>query len=361
MSSSIFYDQFELPEVAKVLEETGEFARFVIEPFERGFSHTLGNALRRILLTSLEAPAVVSFWMEGVLHEYMALEGVVEQVLYIVLNLKKSLFRNIYAKEQLKEEKSTLLRTQFEVTEEDLEREKGQKAITLGSLFSPDLFEIVNPDLVLFHVTMPMKREISLRIEMGRGYVPSERHSVSKEEFAIDSTFTPVLGVNYYVENTRVAQATDYDRLMLEITTDGRVSPREALSLAAQIAKHHFAIFETLFAVPVQFEPKEDLSAPSREGILQKLSRKVEEVELSVRCINCLEGAGIEYLGQLVVKTEAEMLECKNFGKKSLEEIREKLDELELSFGMDLSIYEIDENNIREILVNYHENGMVEE
>lgn len=355
---SMKYGKFEMPERIKV-DETSQavnFARFIVEPFERGFGHTVGNALRRILLASLEAPAILSVRIEGAPHEYMAIEGVVEDMTHIILNMKGVLIRRLTHDSANPREIYTVQKL-LDVTDEMIDRGGGKYVITVKDLFSGSDFEVVNGDYLLFTVTKPMSKRIDLKVGIGRGYVPSERHAFEKgiDEIVIDSSFSPVRLVNYYVENTRVGQDTDFDRLILEIKTDGRVSPVEALTFAAQIGIHHFQVFPTISKHAIHFDRGEMQSNRDRDEILQKLSLRIDEIELSVRSTNCLANANIETIGELVVMPEQDMLRFRNFGKKSLTEIKQKLDELNLSLDMDLSKYGINRDNIRSIIQNYQQ------
>lgn len=354
------YGKFELPVKIKRDESTATatFARFIAEPFERGFGHTVGNVLRRVMLTSLEAPAIISFMMEGVHHEYSAVEGIIEDVTHIILNLKGALLRYLPTEEDNSSREHKIVTKDLDVTQDMLDQNNGYYVVTLRDMMGPSCFELHNPDLAIFTATKPFKKRISFRIGIGRGYVPSERHvNFDKvvDEILIDSCFTPVLVVNYFVENTRVGQDTDYDSLVLEITTDGRVTPQEALSFAAQIGIEHLSVFNNLKTQTIVFEELIDEGNKDREDILSKLSLKISEIELSVRSTNCLSTADIDTIGELVVMPEIEMLKFRNFGKKSLTEIRQKLDEMGLMLGMDLSKYGINRDNIKSIINKYLE------
>ena len=217
-------------------------------------------------------------------------------------------------------------------------------------------YDMVNPDHPIFTVTKPMTKRIDIRVGMGRGYVPSERNCTFErqvDEIVVDSAFSPVRLVNYYVENTRVGQDTDFDRLIVEVTTDGRITPVEALAFAAQIGILHFQIFDQIKTHAILFDRGEMQTNRDRDEILQKLSLKINEIELSVRSTNCLETANIETIGELVLMPESEMLRFRNFGKKSLTEIKQKLDELGLCLGMDLAKYGITRDNIRQVIQNH--------
>ncbi len=352
------YGKFEMPDKIKLDEasQTATFARFVVEPFERGFGHTVGNALRRMMLASLEAPAILSIRIEGIPHEYMASEGIVQDMTHIVLNLKGALLRRVSLSDDMHPRDMKLITKNLEITEEMLEKGGGEVKVTLKDLISHNEFDVVNPEHHLFTVTKPMSRRVDLRVAYGRGYVPSERHTFERQidEIVIDTCFSPVRLVNYYVENTRVGQDTDFDRLILEVTTDGRVSPVEALTFASQIGILHFQVFDLVKTHMIYFDKGEAQVNRDRDEILQKLALKINEIELSVRSTNCLANANIDTIGELVVMPESEMLRFRNFGKKSLTEIKQKLDELELSLGMDLSKYGINRDNIKTVIHNYN-------
>lgn len=356
------YGKFEMPEKIKIDEssKTNTFARFIVEPFERGFGHTVGNTLRRIMLGALEAPSILSVRIEGVPHEYMAIDGIVQDMTHIILNLKGALLRRLNAEEERSAREIRVLSKVLEITDEMIEKGNGEYRVLLKDLIGSDEYEIVNPDHHIFTVTKPMTRRVDLRVSTGRGYVPSERHSFEQlhDEIVIDSAFSPVRLVNYYVENTRVGQDTDYDRLILEVTTDARVTPIEALTFAAQIGIQHLQVFITIKTHSLVFDKGEAIVNRDRDEILQKLALKINEIELSVRSTNCLANANIDTIGELVVMPETDMLRFRNFGKKSLTEIKQKLDELGLSLGMDLSKYGINRDNIKTVIQNYLQEKM---
>lgn len=346
------YGKFELPQRLTIDNETATstYGRFIAEAFERGFGHTIGNSLRRMMLTSLEAPAIISVRIEGIPHEYMAIEGIVEDMTNIILNLKGALLRKLPS-EGAHSRETRFVTSTIEVTREDLDKNKGAYDVTLGDVITSGNYEVVNPDLHLFTVTKPMKRQIDLRVAHGRGYEPSERHVIrdkTSDEILIDAAFSPVRLVNYFVENTRVGQDTDFDRLILEVVTDGRVTPQEALTFAAQIGVKHFEVFSEFVPVPLIFESDETELGADQDEILEKLCLRIDEIELSVRSTNCLTGANIETLAELVSIPERKMLEFKNFGKKSLNEIKDKLQEMGLHLGMDLIRYGISPENVRD-------------
>ncbi len=356
--ADVKYGKFELPVKIQIDEstKTPTYMRFIAEPFERGFGHTVGNALRRILLSALEAPAIIAFRMEGVPHEYMAVDGICEDVTHIVLNLKSALLRKFLTNGESRPREQRTISNVLDVSQDMIDKGKGQYKVVLKDLLGETHVDIVNPEQLIFTVTKPMTRTVDLRIGSGRGYVPSERHVIqdkAADEIVIDSIFSPVRLVNYYVENTRVGQDTDYDRLVLEVTTDGRVTPIEALTFATQIAELHFHVFDQLKIHELHFDFGEEEMSTDREALLAKLSQRISDIELSVRATNCLAGADIETIGELVLMPPSEMLKFRNFGKKSLNEITEKLEGMGLALGMDLSKMGITQDNVKEIIQEY--------
>ncbi|HSX37998.1 MAG TPA: DNA-directed RNA polymerase subunit alpha [Chlamydiales bacterium] len=355
---SIKYGKFEMPEKIKLDEasQSSTFARFIIEPFERGFGYTVGNTLRRIMLASLEAPAIISIRIEGVPHEYMPVEGIIEDMTHIILNFKGALLRKLTSGDESHPREIRLVSKALDITDEMIEKGGGEYRVTVKDLMKNSDYELVNPDHHLFTITKPMMKQINIRVSCGRGYVPSERHIAVErqiDEIVLDSAFSPVRLVNYYVENTRVGQDTDFDRLIVEVTTDGRIGPAEALVFAAQIGILHFQIFDQIKTHSILFDKGEMQINRDRDEILAKLALKINEIELSVRSTNCLATANIDTIGELVVMPETDMLRFRNFGKKSLTEIKQKLDELGLSLGMDLSKYGINRDNIRQVIQTY--------
>lgn len=329
-----------MPVSISLEEEGGEtFARFVADPLEKGYGHTLGNALRRMLLTAIESPAIVSFMMEGIDHEYQAVEGVLEDVTSIILNLKGALLRYLPEEGDAKARSIKTIHKVIEITQEDLQ-ETGEKRVTLGELISEGDFDVINPELVVFTATQPTVRKVQIRVGIGRGYIPSERIELPEKletEILVDAIYTPIKVVSYKVENTRVGQDTDFDKLILEVTTDGRVHPKEALSFAAKLLTKHLTVFDRIESKELIFdEPKEEQEAQDDE-LLKKLILNINEIELSVRSTNCLSGANIDTIGELVVMPESKLLQFRNFGKKSLSEIKAKLTEMGLCLGMDLT------------------------
>ncbi|MEI8300591.1 MAG: DNA-directed RNA polymerase subunit alpha [Chlamydiota bacterium] len=355
---AVKYGKFELPTKIKLdeKEKSDVFARFIAEPFERGFGHTLGHSLRRILLTSMEAPAIISIRMEDVPHEYMAIEGVIEDMTHIILNLKGALLRKLPSDEEIGSREPKLISKELEITQEMLHATNGQYSVKLKDILGKTDFDLVNPDMHVFMVTKPMKKRVDIKVAIGRGYVPSERQIIahkSVDEIVIDSAFSPVQLVNYYVENTRVGQDTDYDRLIVEVTTDGRITPHEALNFATQIGILHFQVFDEIKLLPISFDSDREEKDTDRDALLAKLSLKINEIELSVRSTNCLSQANIDTIAELVVMPEGDMLRFRNFGKKSLNEIKAKLDEMGLHLGMDLSRFGINKDNVKDVIDEY--------
>ncbi|NGX61535.1 MAG: DNA-directed RNA polymerase subunit alpha [Chlamydiae bacterium] len=357
--STVLYHKFEMPEKIKLEEAsaTSTFARFIAEPFERGFGHTVGNALRRMMLSSIEAPAVISFFMEDVPHEYMAIPGIVEDITNIILNLKGALLRRMALDSIPSVREPQVITKMLDISQEDL-RETGQVVVTLGDLITTSQFEVVNPEYPIFTITQPMTKRIELKVAIGRGYVPSERHEMPNkivDEILIDSIFSPVRLVNYFVEDTRVGQDTDFDRLIMEVTTDGRITPTEAISFASKILTAHLNVFEHVEEHKISFEEPRTGVDTGESELMQKLVLGINEIELSVRSTNCLNGADISTIAELVVMPEPKLLQFRNFGKKSLNEIKAKLTEMGLSLGMDLAKMGITQDNVRDKIDEYLE------
>lgn len=307
--------------VADQSSATDNYSRFIIEPLERGYGTTLGSALRRVLLSSIQGAAVVSMRIKGCLHEFATLPGVYEDVTNIVLNVKQLRIR-MHA-----DEMKTLRLTATQ---------KGK--ITAGMFSSDADVEILNPDMVVCELTDDIDFDMEIDIDSGRSYAIAEmnkREDMPVGTILVDSLFSPVIKVSYQVENTRVGQRTDYDRLILEITTDGSITPEDALSYAAKLLKDHLQLFIHLDEeVMVEEEPEEDEATLRLRNLLKT---RVDELELSVRSSNCLRAANIQTLEELVSKSESEMLKYRNFGRKSLNEINSLLEEMGLSFGMDVN------------------------
>ena len=299
---------------------TETYAKFVAEPFETGYGHTVGNSLRRVLLSSLEGAAITSVKMDGAMHEFTTIEGVVEDVTEVVLNLKKILF-----KAHSREPQTLLLSV----------NKDGH--VVAGDIQLNQNVELVNPQQIICTLDKKKKFEMELEVKIGRGFLPGDENKKPDQPIgviAIDSLFSPVTRVRYAVESARVGQRTDYDRLIVEVWTDGRISPDDALTQASAILQHHLDVFVGYDKNAVEFEEVADKQDDEKSRMKKLLNMSVNEIELSVRAANCLNNANITTVGQLAMKTEAEMLKYRNFGKKSLNEIKEKLAALGLSLGM---------------------------
>jgi DNA-directed RNA polymerase subunit alpha len=298
---------------------TETFGRFHAQPFERGFGTTIGNALRRILLSSIEGAAITAVKIDGVLHEFSSIPGVVEDTTDILLNLKQIPFR-IHS-----DHPETLTLSA-----------EGPGVIKAGDIQLTANSEVLNPELPVCTLSEEGKIALELRLQRGRGYVTADRNfdeDLGIGYIPLDSVHSPVRKVNYRVEDARLGQTTDYDKLVLEVWTNGAISPQDAVAMGAKLLKDHMAIF-------INFEeaPEEDLDFPSSddERLMEQFSRSVDELELSVRSYNCLKNANIKSIGDLVTRSEAEMLKTKNFGRKSLNEIKDILAEMGLSLGMEI-------------------------
>jgi len=316
--------RFEMPKRLTKDESTATdvYAKFIAEPFETGFGHTVGNSLRRLLLSSLEGAAITSLKIDGAMHEFTTVDGVVEDVTDIVLNLKKVKFR-VHSREP-----QTLL----------LSANK-EGAVTAGDIELNQNVELVNPGQHICTLDRKKKFEMELEIKVGRGFCPGDENKKADQSIgviAIDSLFSPVTRVRYNVEAARVGQRTDYDKLLIEIWTDGRISPDDALTQASAILQHHLDVFVGYDKNAVEFEEEQKPQDDEKAKLRKLLNMSVNEIELSVRAANCLNNANITSVGQLALKSEAEMLKYRNFGKKSLNEIKEKLTALGLALGMNI-------------------------
>ncbi len=314
--------KFELPNRLTKVEEgaTSTYGKFIAEPFEAGYGHTVGNSLRRVLLSSIEGSAISSVRIDGVNHEFQSIEGVVEDVTDIVLNLKKVLLVS-HARD--------VVRLRLKVTREG--------AVTAADIDPDSNIQIVNPDQVICTLERNMTFSAELEVRTGRGYCPGEDNKKEDQPIGlipIDSLFSPVRLVKYAVENTRVGQITDYDKLILEVWTDGRITPEDALKQAGGILKHHLDVFDKVSDEVYEFENQGAEVSEEQNKLRKLLNMSVNEIELSVRAANCLNNANITTVGELAMKTEQEMLKYRNFGKKSLNEIKDKLEALGLSLGM---------------------------
>ena len=323
---------FQKPDKILMLEADNFYGKFEFKPLEPGYGITVGNALRRVLLSSLEGFAISSIRIDGVKHEFDTIPGVKEDVTNIILNLKKVDLKQVV--EDADFEKATI-------------SVSGQEVFTAGDISKVlSGFEVLNPDLVICHLDPSASFNLELTINKGRGWVPAEENQVPTDDInilAIDSIYTPIKNVKYAVENFRVDQKTDYDKLIIEITTNGSIHPKDALKEAAKILIYHFMLFSD-----------EKIALESSDGngneefdeevlhMRQLLKSKLVDMDLSVRALNCLKSAEVETLGELVVFNKTDLLKFRNFGKKSLTELDELLANLNLSFGMDISKYKLE-------------------
>ena len=304
------------------------FGRFSVGPFERGYGVTTGNSLRRMLLSSIEGAAIVAVQIEGVFHEFSSIPGVLEDVTEIILNLKQV---NLTLAEDVVEKRIYL-------------KKDRQGKLSANDIVADSQVTILNPD----HLIATLDKNSSLNIEMivrkGRGYVPAEKQELEGESvqmIAVDSVFSPIEKVSYNIESTRVGQSTDYDLLVMEIWTNGGITPEDAVAHSAKIAKDHMQVFINFDEEP---EPEKPVANQEKQKMWINLAKSVEELELSVRSYNCLKNANIETIAELVQKTDSEMLRTRNFGRKSLNEIKEILDGMELHLGVKL-----DEEDLKHI------------
>ena len=323
---------FQKPDKVFMLEADPFFGKFEFRPLEPGYGITIGNALRRILLSSLEGYATSSVKIEGVQHEFATIPGVLEDVTNIILNLKQVRFK--YEGEEKEQEKATVSISKKEVF----------KAGDIGKQLTGG-FQVLNPELEICHLDPSASFQIELTINRGRGYIPADEQTPSQDlqVITIDSIYTPIRNVKYVVDNFRVEQKTDYEKLILEITTDGSINPKDALKEAAKILIYHFMLFsdEKIAVEIVDTENNEEFD----EEVLhmrQLLKTKLADMDLSVRALNCLKAADVESLGELVRYNKNDLLKFRNFGKKSLTELEELLEGLHLSFGMEISRYKLD-------------------
>ncbi len=323
---------FQKPDKVLMLEADNTFGKFEFRPLEPGYGVTIGNALRRILLSSLEGYAICNIRIDGVKHEFATIPGVKEDVTNVILNLKKVRLKRVV--DETESEKATI-----KVSGQDV-----FKAGDIGKVLSG--FEVLNPELVICHLDPSTSFQMDITINKGRGYVPADENrnpNDALDVIAIDSIYTPIINVKYTVENFRVEQKTDYEKLILEITTDGSILPKDALKEAAKILIQHFMLFsdEKIALDSTENEGNEEFD----EEVLhmrQLLKTKLVDMDLSVRALNCLKSAEVETLGDLVVFNKTDLLKFRNFGKKSLSELEELLANLGLSFGMDISKYKLD-------------------
>lgn len=325
---------FQKPDKVILLEADDQYGKFEFRPLEPGYGITVGNALRRILLSSLEGFAITTVKIEGVDHEFSTITGVMEDITEVILNLKQIRFKRMV---------------------EDVDSEKimvkitGQEVFKAGDLNNAlSSFEVLNPELVICRLEQDVKLQMEISISKGRGYVPAEENQPAEAEFgviAIDSIFTPIRNVKYSIENYRVEQKTDYEKLIIEINTDGSIHPKDALKEAAKILIYHFMLFSE-DKITIDYEDKM-ANEEFDEEILhmrQLLKTKLVDLDLSVRALNCLKAAEVESLGDLVKFNKNDLLKFRNFGKKSLTELDELLETMSLSFGMDVAKYKLDKD-----------------
>lgn len=316
----IRWKTFEMPKRLEVEQGTltPTYGKFIAEPFERGYGTTIGNALRRVLISSIDGAAVTSIKIDGMLHEFSAVDGVVEDGAQIVMNVKKLVLRY-----HGKGPKKIYI---------DIKKQGPVKA---GDIQADETVEIVNPELVLCTLSKSHAFKMEMEVGRGRGYVPAEKNKQEDASIGVvtvDSIFSPVTKVNFFVEDTRVGQATDYDRLVLEVWTNGAMGPEEALLYASNILQRHLDVFVNYGELP---EEEEEEEVEDKE-FLDMIHKPISELELSVRSANCLEAANIKTIGDLIQKSEGQMLKYKNFGKKSLNEINAILVGMNLHLGMNI-------------------------
>lgn len=320
------------PDKVILVESDSNFGQFEFRPLEPGYGITVGNALRRVLLSSLEGFAITSIKIEGVEHEFSTIPGVVEDVTEIILNLKKVRF-----KKQIDESDAETVTATI----------SGQDQLTAGDLGKfISGFQVLNPELVIANLDSKVNLTITFTIEKGRGYVPAEENKKASAPIgtiAIDSIYTPIKNVKYAIENYRVEQKTDYEKLVFEITTDGSITPQDALTEAAKILIHHFMLFSD---ERITLEAEEVASGETYDEealhMRQLLKTKLVDMDLSVRALNCLKAAEVETLGELVSFAKSDLMKFRNFGKKSLTELEELVDSKGLNFGMDITKYKLD-------------------
>ena len=328
---------FQKPDKVIMLSENAFSGRFEFRPLEPGYGQTIGNALRRILLSSLEGFAITSVKIKGVEHEFASVPGVIEDVTGIILNLKQIRFKQV--SEDFEPEKVSIAVSGTEVL----------KAGDIGKLLTG--FEVLNPDLQICRMNKKANLQMELTINKGRGYVPADENreifaTDDVQVLAIDSIYTPIRNVKYEVEDFRIGQKTDYEKLTIEITTDGSVHPKEALKEASKILIQHFILFSDDNKIMLETADVDGIEEFDEEVLhmRQLLKRKLSDLNLSVRALNCLKAADVETIGQLVSHNKNDLLKFRNFGKKSLTELDELLEQLKLSFGLDISRYKLDKD-----------------
>ncbi|PDH54569.1 MAG: DNA-directed RNA polymerase subunit alpha [Rhodothermaeota bacterium MED-G12] len=315
----------QMPESLDVVKDEQSFGTFVLQPMERGFGVTIGNSFRRVLLSSLPGTAITAIKIGGVDHEYSSIEGVKEDVYEIILNFKQVRFKQV-------EQSSGVIHL----------TKKGAGALTAGDIDAATAeYDVLNPDLVIANLASDADLEIELRVGRGRGYVPAEEMTLEEEDInliPIDAIFTPITSVRFNVENVRVGQRTDYEKLVMDVETDGSVNAKEALTLAGKILKDHIEKFITE-KIEEPFAQEEEEVDAEKQRIANLLRTSIEDLNLSVRAYNCLKSANINSIGELVARDEHDLLKFRNFGKKSLTELIDVIEEKNLQFGMDVAKY----------------------
>lgn len=324
--------EFQRPDKVTMIESDDKRGTFEFRPLEPGYGITIGNSLRRILLSSLEGHAITAVRIDGVDHEFSTIKGVIEDMTEIVLNLKQVRFRR-----QLEDSSSEKVSITI----------NGKDSFTAGDIGKQTTgFQVLNPELVIAHMESNVKLHIELTIGKGRGYVPADENKVEGSPIGtiyIDSIFTPIKNVKYTVENTRVEEKTDYEKLNIEVVTDGSITPKNALQEAAKILIHHFMLFsDERISLEVEERVQEENFDEDSLHMRQLLKTKLVDMDLSVRALNCLKAADIETLGDLVSYNKNDLLKFRNFGKKSLTELEDLVENKGLSFGMNLSKYKLD-------------------
>jgi len=313
----------QMPDSLDVVKDDDSFGTFVLQPLERGFGVTIGNSFRRVLLSSLPGIAINAVKINGVDHEYSSIKGVKEDVYEIILNFKQVRFKQV-------EQSSGVIH---------ISKKSGATLTAKDIADATAEYEVLNPDLVIAHLADDAELEIELRVGRGRGYVPAEEMTVEDDDvnvIPIDAIFTPIKSVKFDVENVRVGQRTDYEKLVMDVETDGSVNAKEALTIAGKILKEHIEKFITE-KIEEQFTQEEEEVDAEKQRVANLLRTSIEDLNLSVRAYNCLKSANINSIGELVARDEQDLLKFRNFGKKSLTELQEVIEEKNLQFGMDVS------------------------
>jgi DNA-directed RNA polymerase subunit alpha len=332
MTMPMRVSRFEMPKnvVKDESTATGVYAQFAVEPFETGYGRTVGNSLRRVLLSSIEGAAITAVKIEGAPHEFCVIDGVVEDITDVVLNLKQVLL-----KLNVREPRTYKLSV------------SGEGEVTAGSIDLGDDGEVLNPELVIATLAEDGVLNMEIEVQVGRGFRPAELNKGAVPEIGripIDASFSPVQRVNFSVESAQVGDRSDYDKLVVDIWTDGRVTPDDALMMSSAILRHHLDVFVNYDKDVVEFEESEREEDAQRDELRRMLKMSINEIELSVRSTNCLNNANITTVGELASKSEADMLKYRNFGKISLDEIREKLAKMGLGLGMEFDKSLLEDN-----------------